>query len=831
MKNRTFRQFLSRQRPRKRGVSRLFMLGAALAASATVDARPASASPPQDRQKASASPQGGAVRFEIPAGSIRDVMRRFEIVTGVRVTIAMDGIGDIQSPGVAGVFTPQQAIEAMLSGTSLSFVFTTPSSVMLDIERLSAYVSVAGEAPRPASPKYSEPLRDTPQTIVVIPQAVLQDQGSSSLRDALRNTPGITLTAGEGGTAPGDNFLIRGFSARNDVYVDGARDPGVANRDTFNTEAVEVAKGPSSATAGRGSTGGSINLVTKTANLQDAASVRMTGGNASYKRGSADINRRLGASSALRLNLMWQDAGVPRRDEVTQKGWGFAPSVGFGLGTRTSLTLNYSHLRQNNLPDYGLPGTLPDLASAKGFTVDALDFSSFYGLVGRDHEKTRADIATATVDHRLNRTLTLRNLTRVGRNNLDRVVTSPRAATAANAGTDPGFDASMAQIRRTDTKYQYRDDRTITNQTDLTMRFQAAGAAHSADVGLEIARDRQPSYAVTDAFSNGRPPVTDLFRPNPDDTYAPALVRTGAASAAHATSAALYAFDTVKPGDKWQIDLGGRLDRIDVDYDSMAATGVVTQFGRTDRAFSGRAGIVYKPTPRSTLYSAYSTSFNPSYDGSFGLTLAATGVNAAALPPERSRNVEVGAKWDLTPSLLATAAVFQTEKVNAKTTDASGATVLAGDQQVKGVELGVSGNLTQRWGLFGGVALMDGTVEESAVAAEVGRRLSYVPKTSFNLWSTYQLPARVTIGGGAQFTDGYFFQNTNALTTANAEAIQRLTRYWLFSAMGTYRANPHLSLQVNGMNLSNAKYVDRGYTGHFIPGAGRAVLAGPVFFF
>src|SRR5262249_4901803 len=158
--------------------------------------------------------------------------------------------------------------------------------------------------------------------------------------------------------------------------------------------------------------------------------------------------------------------------------------------------------------------------------------------------------------------------------------------------------------------------------------------------------------------------------------------------------------------------------------------GVSAAFGRTDDAVTGRTGLVFKPTEEGTIYAAYSTSFTPSFDGTLGLTLAATGVNAQALPPERSRNFEVGAKWDLIKDLDATVAVFRIEKTNAKTTDLNGATVLAGDQRVSGVEFGLSGNLTPRWGAFGGLALMDGTVISSGVVSEVGAQLPYVPKAS-----------------------------------------------------------------------------------------------------
>ncbi|MEP7309055.1 MAG: TonB-dependent siderophore receptor [Acidobacteriota bacterium] len=785
-------------------------------------------------QQRQVAPASTARRFDIPAGPLADVLRAFKIVTGIDVVFAIESIESIQSPGVSGVLTAEQALQAMVVGTSVRYRFTSSTSAVLELAALAESVEVTGRTPGTvvSSPKYTQPLRDTPQTLVVIPQSVLQDQGAVTLRDALRNTPGITLTAGEGGTAPGDNLLIRGFSARNDVYIDGARDPGVVSRDTFNTEAVEVAKGPSSVTAGRGSTGGSVNLVTKSASLQNSSQVRLAGGNAAQKRSTIDVNRRLSQTVALRLNGVWQDSGVPGRDDVMQREWGFAPTISFGLGRPTTTTLGYQRVKQDNVPDYGLPGTLPDLAVAAGKTVDDLDFSNFYGLLSRDHEKVTSDVLTGTVEHRFGRGRSLRNLTRYGRNSLDRVVTPPRAASAANGAADPGYDASVAQIRRTDTKYQYRDDRTINNRTDLNADFATGAVRHSAVAGLELAHDRQPSYTATDLFTNGRPPVTDLFNPDPTQAYAPAIARTGVTSAARSNSAAAYGFDTIKLTNKLQADLGIRWDRIDVQYTTVSADGVTAEFGRVDNAASGRTGIVFKPVERGSVYGAFSTSFNPSYDGSFGLTLAATGVNNAALPPERSRNFEIGAKWDVTSTLFATAAGFHTEKTNAKTTDATtGATVLAGDQQVTGVEFGLSGNLTPQWGIFAGLSLMDATIKESLVTAELDRRLSYVPEQSFNLWSTYRLPLNTTLGGGAQFTGGYYFSNNNALTTANAAAIQRLTRYWLFNAMASHRVSPHLELQVNMNNLANERYVERGYTGHFVPGPGRSIVVSPIITF
>jgi catecholate siderophore receptor len=833
MENRPFSSDM-RRNARRRRRTRPLMLGATVLASGAGLSATATAATvtPAAQGPAAVTAQEPVVAFDIAPGRLADVVPAFARAAGLKVTLDDPAFGTIQSPGVSGSFSPEEAMKRLLAGTSLRATFG-PDGVVLRLRDVSEFVEVSGNAPAPSSPKYTQPLRDTPQTLVVIPRAVLQDQAVTSLRDALRNTPGITLSAGEGGTAPGDNLLIRGFSARNDVYIDGARDPGVASRDTFNIEAVEVAKGPSSVTAGRGSTGGSVNLVTKSANLQNNGEVRFTGGNAGQKRGTLDVDRRLSETVAVRVNGMWQDSGVPGRDDVTQKGWGFAPSIGFGLGRPTTVTVGYQRLQQNNIPDYGLPGTLPDLAVAAGKTVDDLDFSNFYGLLSRDHEKMTSDIVTGTVTHRFRPTLSLRNLTRFGRNYLDRVVTPPRAASAANGASDPGYDPTVPQIRRTDTKYQFRDDRTVTNQTDLTSAFKTGSVQHSVVAGIELAHDLQPSYAATDLFTNGRPPVTDLFHPDPTQAYTPAIARTGASSEAHATSAAAYAFDTVKLSERVQADAGLRWDHVDVDYHTVSAPtasapSVAADFGRVDKALSGRVGLVYKPVQRGSIYGAYSTSFNPSFDGAFGLTLGATGVNSAALPPERSRNIEVGTKWDLTGTLFATMAAFRMEKTNAKTTDATtGATVLAGNQRVSGVEFGLSGNLTSRWSVFTGLSLMHGTIEDSLVAAEVDKQLSYVPEQSFNVWSSYHFPVNLTVGAGAQYTGGYYFSNTNALATANAEAIRRLTRYWLFNLMASQRLNQHVDLQVNVTNLSATRYVDRGYSGHFIPGAGRSLIVGP----
>jgi catecholate siderophore receptor len=664
----------------------------------------------------------------------------------------------------------------------------------------------------------------------------------------LRNTPGITMSIGEGASGTvsfGDNVFIRGFNVRNDIYIDGARDSGEVTRDTFNVEAVEVAKGPTSVTGGRGSTGGSINMVSKAATLTNAESGRLTLGNADHRRATFDVNRRLTDSISFRLNGLWQDAGYPGRDIQQNKQWGIAPTIGIGLGTPTTVTVSYSRLQQNNVPDLGIPTLLPDNAIAAGITVNDLDLSNYYSIASRDYEDTTSNVVTGVVNHRINSMFTLRNLTRYGSNYRDAVSTPPRpVTTAANQGsTDPGYNPNAFQLRRTDTKYQHRTDKVTTNQTDLSSEFRTGRLAHSTDLGLEFAADRQPTYAFTDLFTNGRPPVIDLLNPDPFVSYTPAYAKTGATSNAEADSVAVYLFDTVKFTEHWQADLGIRYDRVKIDYETMSAAGVVANFGRTDKATTGRAGLVYKPVEDGSIYAAFSTSFAPVYDSTHGLTLAATGATNQALGPEKSRNFEVGSKWDIHDVVHVTAAYFNLEKTDAKTTDLAGAVTLLGSQVVNGVEFTVAGTLLPRWTTYGGVSFMHGEVKDSAQPSEVGVVLPYVPKAMLNLWSTYELPMRLLVGVGANYSNGNFFNQTGTFNfvaggtvpqpkyAANAAAIQALTKYLVFSAMASYPVNRRLTLQLNVNNIGNEKYADRGYDRHFMPGPARQVLFSPVISF
>jgi catecholate siderophore receptor len=311
-----------------------------------------------DDSKATPARQDPPVRrFDIPAAPLDVVLERFRVVTGLRVRLADPVIGTLQSPGVVGVFTAEQALKQLLTGTAVGFRFTDADAVTLDLAGTSQFVEVTGQPRSVASPKFTQPLRDIPQTINVITAAVMEQQGATTLREVLRNVPGITFQAGEGGVPAGDQLTIRGFSARTDIFVDGVRDFGGYTRDSFNLEQVEVAKGPASGITGRGSTGGSINQVSKTPGLTSSYGGSVGAGNAEYVRSTLDLNQPIAAlpGAAVRLNAMWTDASVPGRDLVESQRWGVAPSIAMGLGTPTRASLSYFHLAQDNLPEYGIP--------------------------------------------------------------------------------------------------------------------------------------------------------------------------------------------------------------------------------------------------------------------------------------------------------------------------------------------------------------------------------------------------------------------------------------------------------------------------------------------
>lgn len=661
------------------------------------------------------------------------------------------------------------------------------------------------------SPRYTEPLRDVPQTITVVPRAVMEQQNATSLRDVLRNVPGISFQAGEGGVPAGDNLSIRGFSARTDMFVDNVRDFGGYSRDPFNLEQVEVAKGPSSTSAGRGSTGGSINLVSKAPQLDRFYDASFGVGSEDYQRFTLDVNQLVTKSpvpgTAVRLNGMWNDAGVAGRDVVNNERWGLAPSVAFGLGTPSRATLSYFHLEQDNIPDYGIPWvpTNSGPLRAYGNKPAPVDYDNFYGLKSKDFETTRTDIPTLLLEQDFGEQFSLRNLSRYGRNDRDSVITAPRFANANTGTTITRQNQSRDQV-----------DSIFVNQTDFTSRFDTWKFNHTLVTSLEYAHESSVNYSRTGLVTQ-----TTLFNPNTDQVYTGDIRRNGVRAEGKSDSFAVSAFDTIKFGEHWQAQGGVRFDHFSTDYRSITnGRPRMDELSRTDEEVSWRAGLVYKPVQQGSIYAAYGTSFNPSAEG-LTLSSAQTAANNIDTDPEESRTFEVGTKWDLFENRLSLSfAVFRTEKTNARTEDPADPTdiiVLDGEQRVDGIEIGAAGRLTEKWQVYGGYAYLVSEITQSNNPQEKGNELSNTPKNTFSLWTTYDLPWNLQVGGGAQYTDSRYSSNTEVNR-------REAPSYILFDAMAAWNVSKNFTLRLNVYNLADEEYIDRVGGGHFVPGAGRSAV-------
>jgi catecholate siderophore receptor len=685
------------------------------------------------------------------------------------------------------------------------------------------------------SRKYTAPLRDTPKSVTVIPQQVIRDTAATSLADALRTTPGITFGAGEGGNPNADRPIIRGFNAESDVFVDGMRDVAAQSREIFNVESVEVSKGPGSAFTGAGSTGGSLNLITKGAHLGNAYNGGYTFGSDQTQRYTADLNQQISDTSAFRLNLMKHDANVAGRDSVEVSRWGVAPSFAFGLGTDTRVKLDYYHLETDDIPDYGIP--LTSTTGRSKYIVDKpahVNENNFYGLTDRDYRKSTNDSGTFRIEHDLNDNMTLSNSFRMSRSTLDYIVTNP---------DDSRGNVANGTVSRS-AKSRNSTSSGFVNQTDLTSKFDTGSINHSLVTGIEFSYQdtHNRNYNVLDAAGGAIGSVcspaliasgdcTSLYDPTPGSAWNGTITDSQAYTDTDNKNSAAYVFDTLKFNEQWSLNLGLRFDHYEVESSGYATAGrnnpVAGTFKRenTSDIFNYQLGVVYKPLPNGSIYAAWSTSSNPSGEtaGNGGLEISA---NNTDLDPEKNRNIELGTKWDFfNDNLSLGAALFRTVKTNARITDPdqSVTLVLDGEQRVNGLELTYSGNITGKWKVFGGYTYMQSELVKTTLEADEGNHMPGTPRNSFNLWSTYQLIPKLTIGGGATFVDSRFGNEANSVEVPS---------YWRYDAMASYALTKNVDLQLNVQNLLDKRYYDQVFTTHYAHmAAGRTALMSANFHF
>lgn len=691
------------------------------------------------------------------------------------------------------------------------------------------------------SAKFTAPLLDTPKTVQVINEELIKQSGATSLQEALKATPGITFGNGEGGSPAGDQPFIRGADAQSSTFVDGLRDIAAGTREVFNLESVEVIKGADSAYAGRGGAGGSINLTTKKAKADNFISGDVGLGTDNYKRATLDLNRKLGETIGFRLNAMAHDADVPGRNGPENQRWGIAPTVTFGMGTPTEVTLSWQHLQTDDMPDGGVPYLYGNTAGAtNGTTLPGgsvirptygSNRANWYGLKDRDYSKEESDLFSASVEHKFTEHNKFRNTLRYSKSKQDTVWTQP--------------DDSKGNVQN---GYVYRrgnarlaDVRTLQNVSEFTGKAQTGTIAHSYAFGLELSKEK--SDVKSSAVQQGNPIAacpapgnmwcTPLDNPDSSVPWNFAWTLPTQPTLNQIDTTALYGFDTLKFNDQWLLNAGLRVDHYRLSASGPAGGRGATAYPaydlkRSDTLYNYQLGLVYKPATNGSIYASFGTSSRPggSTLGNGNEDLSTTTNALADLKPEKTRSIELGTKWEvLQQQLSLNAALFRNEVTNVRITE-NGVTYMGGNKVVNGLELGFSGRILPQLSVFGGYTYMDSEQKDLGLN-NVGNGLPFpnTPKHSFSLWASYKPMAKLTLGLGlyaqSEVAQGYVRSGVDqGIVTKGVAGYSR------YDAMASYQFNPNLALQLNVYNLTDKVYYSGVRSPHYANiGAGRSAVA------
>ena len=626
-------------------------------------------------------------------------------------------------------------------------------------------------------------LRNIPQAMSVVSEAQIEDQSLRSVADLLLFVPGATPGTGESNR---DQLTLRGNNTTADFFVDGIRDDAQYFRDFYNLDRVEVLKGPNAMIFGRGGGGGIINRVTKRATLSSGQQFIISRDSEGGTRGTADIDLPVTGAVGVRVNSVWEKGDSFRRD-VEMKRYGINPTVGFVAGPDTRVDLSYEYFHDRRTTDRGIP-------SLSGRPVRGED-RTFFGDPDASFSDADVQIASFAAEHGFSDSLKLRNRTLLA--DYDKFYQNVFPSSAINPATDS----------LTLGAYNSRNDRqNLISQTDLIWSGQLLGIDQTLLVGFEAGRQRSRNQRLSGTFAGGNRVSLD------DPTVAPTISYARSASDAdnrtRATFAAGYVQTQLRPTNTLEIVAGLRFDRFRLSVDD-ERPGVAT-FARTDRLWSPRLGLVFKPAGNLSLYGSYSRSYLPQSGEQF------SGLNptTAALKPERFDNYEVGAKWEPVDGLLATAAVYQLDRTNTQARDAQDRVVLTGATRTRGLELGLERSITDEWQVSAGYALQDSGITEATTACvSADCDVPLVPRHSFSLWTKYQFTRPFAAGQGVLARSRSYASISNAV---------ELPGYARLDGALYYRLAPGIQAQLNVENLLNRNYFPTAHNDNNIaPGAPR----------
>jgi catecholate siderophore receptor len=653
--------------------------------------------------------------------------------------------------------------------------------------------SGAGYAPprtRTAT-KTDTPLRDVPQSITVVSQDVIADLSMQSMADVVRYVPGVGMAQGEGNR---DTPILRGNTSTADFFVDGVRDDVEYFRDLYNVERVEALKGPNAMIFGRAGAGGLINRVTRQAEWDDVREVSLQAGSWNNLRTTTDFGGAVNERVAVRATGVYEDS-ESYRDGFELERFGVNPTLALRLGDNSLLRLGYEYYTYDRIADRGVP-------SFQGRPVET-DESTFFGDPTRSPTDATVNLATAVFDHEFDNGVSLRNRTLYG--DYDKFYQN----VFPGAVSEDGATVSISAYNNA----QQREN--IFNQTDLVFSLATGAIEHELLTGVELGRQETDNFRNTGFFNDVDTSVTALVS---DPTISvPVTFRqseTDADNHSVAKVAAIYVQDQVKLSEHFQGVLGVRYDQFEVDFRNNR-TGV--ELSSDDDLVSPRVGLIYKPTEPVSLYASYTVTYLPRS----GAQLSSLSASNQALDPEEYDNYELGAKWDLRPDLSLTAAVYQLDRTNVAIPDPldPASSILVDGQETKGIELGLAGQVTEAWSVFGGYAWQDGELTATASPTAVdGATLAQLPEHKVSLWNRYQLTPAWGVGLGLMYQSEMFTSTDNTVT---------LPSFTRVDAAVFYALNDRIRAQLNIENLLDEDYFAYAHNNNNItPGSPLAVRMG-----
>ncbi|MBS0294691.1 MAG: TonB-dependent receptor [Proteobacteria bacterium] len=721
-------------------------------------------------------------------------------------------------------------------------------------------------------------LQDTPQAIQVISEQQLRQQGVTTLEQALRNVPGITIAIGEGGTLNGDQFKIRGFDAKDDVFLDGLRDFGVYTRDSFDYQEVQVLKGPSGALFGRGNVGGAINTISKGPKLRDFGEVDAFVGNGDYYRALSDFNRQIGPNSAVRINLMDASTGVVERDRIHSNRWGVAGAIGFGLETDSALTFNYFHQQDRRTPDYGMvlaqrPGSLiAEPASEYG-----VPRSNFLGY-DTDTDRSRADILTERHVRKVSPGLTLTSDSRIGSySRYFQYTTVDICNAACNTALFDNNPTTRPQAMFGGSGPYNQRDWGAQNISTARMEGLFGSLKNELILGWDLSYQKNKktffAYTLPVGFSARNTIPRDLLNPDPrplpgytvflptatnqtcpatgpcttnvlgspvftNDTAATVLYTDG-----DSTDLGAFVTDRLWLNERLSVLASARVDGYRANFRSTSVTFVSTAISSKSTLFDPKLSLIWEPSRNQTWYVSWGRSATPQGTSIIGSGTNALTVSAKDLEPEVSQAWEAGAKVNVKGMSL-TASVFDVRKSNATQTDPNTGFVQAQSgqkQEVRGFELGANGRMTRAWSLSVNYTYLDARIREDFSCTTtgvivcklnpytIGRQVVFVPRHAASLWTNYDFDGRLegwSLGGGVTYQSRLYLTYGIAGAAPNPTGLVKIGRTpesISLDGVLAYRTGRY-RLAVNGYNLTDRLNYAQVFGTRATPAPGRTLI-------